>query len=175
MYPIYQGTYERHVKFSLDIEMMTEWYKDAARSIDYLATRPDIDGGRLAYLGVSFGSAVGVIATTLLQDRFKTAIFLEGGYFLGAPIPGGDQADFAPRMKKPILMVNGRYDSVFSLDQAQNPLCSTSHIEIMLDHKYLLRLKRMQERFTVQLTARKVGDVYAELLASDCVLERKSS
>lgn len=53
MYPIYQGTYERHGNFSMDIEMMTEWYKDAARSIDYLATRPDIDGGRMAYLGVS--------------------------------------------------------------------------------------------------------------------------
>ena len=127
MYPIYQDTYERRVKFTLpsgsqNIEMTTEWYKDAARSIDYLATRPDIDGGRLAYLGVSMGSAEGVIAATLLQDRLKTAIFLDGGYFLGTPPPGGDQADFAPRMKKPVLMVNGRYDFTFALDKAQNPL-----------------------------------------------------
>jgi dienelactone hydrolase len=127
MYPIYQDTYERRVKFTLpggaqNIEMTTEWYKDAARSIDYLATRPDIDGGRLAYLGVSMGSAEGVIAATLLQDRLKTAIFLDGGYFLDTPPPGGDQADFAPRMKKPVLMVNGRYDFTFALDKAQNPL-----------------------------------------------------
>jgi pimeloyl-ACP methyl ester carboxylesterase len=52
----------------------------------------------------------------------KTAVFLDGGYFLGTPPPGGDQADFAPRMKKPVLMVNGRYDYTFSLDKAQNPL-----------------------------------------------------
>ena len=127
MYPIYQDTYERRVKFSFpggsqNIELTTEWYKDAARSLDYLATRPDIDSSRLAYLGVSMGSAEGVIAATLLQDRLKTAIFLDGGYFLDPPPPGGDQADFAPRMKKAVLMVNGRYDFTFSLDKAQNPL-----------------------------------------------------
>ena len=70
-------------------------------------SRPDIDSNKLAYLGVSMGSAEGVIISTLLQDRVKTAIFLDGGYFL-FPLPAGsDQADFAPRMKKPVLMVNG--------------------------------------------------------------------
>jgi eukaryotic-like serine/threonine-protein kinase len=127
IYPIYQDTYERRLKFTLpaatqSIELTTEWYKDAARSLDYLATRPDIDSSKLAYLGVSMGSAEGVIATELLQDRLKTAIFLDGGYFLGTPPPGGDQADFAPRIKKPVLMVNGRYDFTFSLEKAQNPL-----------------------------------------------------
>jgi eukaryotic-like serine/threonine-protein kinase len=127
MYPIYEDTYDRRVKFYLpggsqNIGLTTDWYKDAARSLDYLATRPDIDSGRLAYLGVSMGSAEGVIITTLLQDRLKTAIFLDGGYFLDQPPPGGDQVDFAPRMKKPVLMVNGRYDFTFSLENAQNPL-----------------------------------------------------
>jgi len=127
MYPIYEDTYERRVTFSLpggsqNIQLTTDWYKDAARSLDYLATRPDIDTSKLAYLGDSMGSAEGSIAATLLQDRLKTAIFLDGGYFLDPPPPGGDQADFTPRMKKPVLMVNGRFDYVFSLDKAQNPM-----------------------------------------------------
>jgi pimeloyl-ACP methyl ester carboxylesterase len=127
VYPIYQDTYERRVQYSLpqgaqNIQLTTDRYKDTARSLDYLATRPDIDSGRLAYLGVSMGSAEGVIYTTLLQDRLKTAIFLDGGYFLDPPPPGGDQADFAPRMKKPVLMVNGRYDYTFSLELSQNPM-----------------------------------------------------
>jgi dienelactone hydrolase len=127
MYPIYQDTYERRLKFAMpsgsqDIELTVDRYKDAARSLDYLATRRVIDSGKLAYLGVSMGSAEGVIAATLLQDRLKTAIFLDGGYFLDPPPPGGDQADFAPRMKKPVLMVNGRYDYVFSVKEAQDPL-----------------------------------------------------
>jgi eukaryotic-like serine/threonine-protein kinase len=57
-----------------------------------------------------------------MQDRLKTAIFLDGGYFLDPPPPGGDQADFAPRMKKPVLMVNGRYDYTFAVESAQNPM-----------------------------------------------------
>ena len=127
MYPIYQDTYERRVKSDLPEgvlsgELNADQYKDAARSLDYLATRPDIDSNKLAYLGVSMGSAKGVIIATLLQDRLKTAIFLDGGYFLFPPPPGADQADFAPRMKKPVLMVNGRYDFSFSLEKSQNPL-----------------------------------------------------
>jgi hypothetical protein len=68
------------------------------------------------------GASQGVIYTTLLQDRLKTAIFLDGGYTLGPSTSGDDQADFAPRMKKPVLMVNGRYDYTFSLELSQNPL-----------------------------------------------------
>ena len=127
MYPVYLNMYERRVKYpmptgALNSTVATEWFKDAARSIDYLSTRADIDSSRLAYLGVSVGSAEGVIFSTLLQDRLKTAIFLDGGYFLQQPPRGGDAADFAPRMKKPVLMVNGRYDYTFPLVKAQNPL-----------------------------------------------------
>jgi dienelactone hydrolase len=126
-YPIYQDTYERRLRYSLPagsqaIQLTTDLYKDAARTLDYLATRSDIDNSRLAYLGVSMGSAGGIIYATLLQDRLKTAIFLDGGYFLDPPPPGGDQADFAPRMKKPVLMVNGRYDYVFSVNLSQDPM-----------------------------------------------------
>jgi eukaryotic-like serine/threonine-protein kinase len=127
VYPVYEDLYERRVKYNLpggsqNIALTTSWYKDAARTLDYLSTRQDIDSTRLAYLGVSMGSAEGVIASTLLQDRLKTAIFLDGGYFLSEAPAGGDQADFAPRMKKPVLMVNGRYDYTFPVEQAQNPL-----------------------------------------------------
>ena len=127
MYPIYQNTYERKVHFHLpsasqSIQITTDQFKDAARSLDYLATRPDIDSSRLAYLGVSAGAAKGVINVEMLQNRLKTGIFLDGGYFLDPPTPGADQAEFAPRLKIPILMVNGRYDYVFNVEKAQNPL-----------------------------------------------------
>jgi eukaryotic-like serine/threonine-protein kinase len=127
MYPIYEDTYERRIKYSLpggaqNVNLTTDWYKDAARSMDYLNTRSDIDSSRVGYLGVSMGSAYGVIYTTLLQDRLKAAIFLDGGYFLQPTPPGGDQADFAPRMKEPVLMVNGRYDYTFPVDKAQDPM-----------------------------------------------------
>lgn len=125
VYPIYEDTYERRSNHELPngaLDLPIDWYKDAARTLDYLDTRPDIDRNRIAYLGVSMGSADGAIISTLLQDRLKTAIFLDGGYFLQQPPPGVDQADFAPRMKKPVLMVNGRYDYTFPLETSQDPL-----------------------------------------------------
>jgi pimeloyl-ACP methyl ester carboxylesterase len=120
MYPVYEDTYERRVKD--DPDQPVNWYKDAARSLDYLDTRADIDKDRMAYLGVSMGSAEGVIITALEQKRIRTAVFLDGGYFLMSPAPGTDQADFAPRMKRPVLMVNGRYDFTFPVQTAQDPL-----------------------------------------------------
>lgn len=127
LYPVYQDTYERRLKHVLpgsssDLEYLTQHAKDVGRSLDYLATRPDIDNDKLAYLGVSMGSAEGVIYSALFQDRLKAVVFLDGGYFLYRPPIGGDQADFAPRLKKPVLMVNGRYDYVFSVEKAQDPM-----------------------------------------------------
>jgi len=127
LYPIYKGTYERRSNDALpgssqDLEYLTRRFKDLGRSVDYLETRADIDKNKLAYLGVSMGSAEGVIYASLLQDRLKAVVFEDGGYFLYQPPAGGDQADFAPRLKKPVLMINGRYDYVFSLKRAQTPL-----------------------------------------------------
>ncbi len=34
----------------------------------------------------------------------------------------GTLGDFAPRLKKPVLMVNGRYDATFPYESAQLPL-----------------------------------------------------
>jgi serine/threonine protein kinase/dienelactone hydrolase len=127
LYPVYTGTYERQDKLTLPgesiyLEQMALRYKDLARSIDYLETRSDIDKDKLAYLGVSMGSAEGVVYASMIQEKLKAVIFLDGGFFLSPPPKGGDQLDFAVRLKKPTLMVNGRYDFTFSLEKAQNPL-----------------------------------------------------
>ena len=127
LYPVFYGTYERqgtnvYVGAAQQLTYLANKSKDLGRSLDYLATRRDIDKSKLGYLGVSMGSAEGVIYTAMAQDRLKTAIFLDGGYFLDQPPRGGDQADFAPRLQLPVLMVNGRYDYVFSLEQSQDPL-----------------------------------------------------
>ena len=47
---------------------------------------------------------------------------LDGGSFLGPAQAGTDQVNFAPRLKRPVLIVNGRYDFTFSLDRAQLPM-----------------------------------------------------
>ena len=125
--PVNKDTYGRRQNgtppgASKHLALTTQRAKDLARSIDYLESRPDITKDELGYLGVSMGAAEGVIYTTLEQDRLRTAVFLDGGFFLGKATKGADQANVAPRMKKPVLMVNGRYDATFSYAESQLPL-----------------------------------------------------
>ena len=124
MYPIYEGTYERRKieTWPITLQLMAEQDSDLSRSLDYLRTRSDINSGKVAYLGVSMGSAEGVVFTTLLQSKFRTVVLLDGGYFPWTMPAGTDQAEFAPRLKLPVLMVNGRYDFSFPLGTTQEPL-----------------------------------------------------
>ncbi|HEY4320942.1 MAG TPA: bifunctional serine/threonine-protein kinase/formylglycine-generating enzyme family protein [Gemmatimonadales bacterium] len=127
LYPIYQDTYERRLRGMLPgagthLDLMTQRSKDVQRSLDYLQTRSDIDSTDLAYMGVSMGAAEGVIYATLAQNRLRTAVFLDGGFFLNQPPAGGDQVDFVTRFHKPALMVNGRYDGTFTLAETQLPM-----------------------------------------------------
>jgi dienelactone hydrolase len=128
IYPIYEDLYERQRNAppnpgpTFGRETLVDWSKDLGRSIDYLETRPDIDTTRVGFLGVSQGAAYGVILATL-EDRLKAVVLLDGGFFqMPHPLPGLDQVDFAARLTKPVLMVNGRYDATFPLATAQDPL-----------------------------------------------------
>jgi len=128
IYPVYQKLYERRSAEvtlpgpTLQRAVLVDWRKDVGRSIDYLETRDDIDKNRIAYLGVSQGSAYGVVLAAL-EDRLKAVVFLDGGMFQQtSALAGLDQVDFAPRLTKPVLMVNGRYDATFPYESAQLPL-----------------------------------------------------
>ena len=127
-YPIYMGLYERATAQppnpgpSFQREIAVTWSKDIGRTIDYLESRPDIDRDRIGYLGVSQGSAWGVLFAAL-EHRLKAIVLLDGGFFQFEDRPPGlDQVDFAPRITQPVLMVNGRYDAAFPVDTAQDPL-----------------------------------------------------
>jgi len=63
-------------------------------------------------MGESMGAAVG-LDLTAVEDRFKAVIFLDGGFYSEKPLPGTDQADFAPRIKAPALMISGKFDWIF--------------------------------------------------------------
>jgi len=101
-------------------DMNLEWSKDLGRSLDYLQTRPDMDVGKLAYFGNSLGAAVGpqLIA---VEPRFKAALLISGGSFEKVPAEV-DSWNYAPRVKIPILMLNGRDDFLFPVESSQLPL-----------------------------------------------------
>ena len=80
--------------------------------------RPDILPNRIAY-ATSAGSTL--ILTTALEPRFQAAVLLDAGlpYVVS---PEFDVLNFAPRVKLPVLMFNGRYDFTFPVQDSQNPL-----------------------------------------------------
>jgi len=125
MVPAYSGTLERgpspfNLPPSQARERALKWSMDLGRSIDYLATRTDIDTTRLAFYGVSTGAAQGprLIA---VDPRFKTAVLASGGLRDGDP-PEVDAYNFAPRVHIPVLMLNGRDDFIFPMRTHQVPL-----------------------------------------------------
>jgi dienelactone hydrolase len=94
--------------------------KDLRRTVDYLATRPDIDSTKLAYLGYSWGARIGPIALGV-EPRFKLAVLHIGGLMTAPRRPEVDEFNFLPRVRVPTLVLSGRYDDVFPLDRTVLP------------------------------------------------------
>ena len=95
------------------------WSKDLQRTVDYLHTRPDIDMNRIGYLGRSWGAAMGTIMVAT-EPRLKLAIFLVGGFYFQHGRPEVEAINFAPRVRVPSLMLNGRYDFFYPVDASQS-------------------------------------------------------
>ena len=125
MFPEYKNTYERLTQppdagTNAERDDTIAQAKDLRRSVDYLASRPEIDHDRLAYYGLSWGGINGAIMTTI-EGRFKVAVFLAGGCDNDKILPEVDPMNYAPHVKIPVLMLNGRYDFEIPLDTCQEP------------------------------------------------------
>jgi pimeloyl-ACP methyl ester carboxylesterase len=124
LYPVYKGTYERPTHEQMGPnearELMIAWSRDLGRAIDYLETRSDIDRARLAFYGVSAGADAGVILTAI-ETRLKTSVLQGTGIWEDLP-PEIDLLNYAPRVRIPTLMLNGRYDFEAPVETAQRPL-----------------------------------------------------
>ena len=124
--PVYKSTHERHDDLTSDFPAKTSfyrdhvvtWSKDLQRTVDYLETRPDIDRSRLAYLGRSWGAAMGTIMVAT-EPRLKLAIFHVGGFYFQHARPEAEAISFAPRVHVPSLMLNGRFNIFYPEQTSQ--------------------------------------------------------
>ena len=120
MFPVYKGTYERGDELRSDYPNLTSswrdhviaWSRDLGRSIDYLETRPEIDRNKLAYLGSSWGGAMGSVLPAV-EDRIKVCVLIVPGFNLQKSLPEVDQLNFAPRVRVPVLMLDNRFDFLY--------------------------------------------------------------
>jgi dienelactone hydrolase len=129
LYPVYKGTYERGDDLRSYCPNTTSswrdhviaWSKDLGRSIDYLETRSEIDRDKLAYEGESWGGAMGSLLPAV-EDRIKVCVLIVPGFNLQKSLPEVDELNFAPHVKAPVLMLNGRFDWIFPVGTSQLPL-----------------------------------------------------
>ena len=85
-----------------------------------METRSDIDADKIAYYGMSWGAALGAIIPAV-ETRIKASILLAGGLH-DQSRPEVNQITYAPRVKVPTLMINGRYDTLAPYETSIKPL-----------------------------------------------------
>jgi len=144
LFPVYKGTFERFdpalrpILYGADSHAYTEFLvqlvKDFRRCVDYLETRKDIDSGKLAYYGMSWGGLLGAIIPAV-EERLAASVLLAGGFFRSA-LPQAHQINYVSRVKIPTLMLNGRYDTLYDVETAIKPMFDL--LGTPADHKRLI-------------------------------------
>jgi eukaryotic-like serine/threonine-protein kinase len=127
--PVYKSTFERGDNLKSDNPNMTAnyrdhvvmWAKDLGRSVDYLESRSDIDKGKIGFFGVSWGAGIAPLMLAV-EPRISLGVMFVGGFYLQPSLPEADVVNFAPRVKVPVLMLNGRFDFFFPPATSQEPM-----------------------------------------------------
>ena len=124
--PMFKGIFERRLAQPIEglyvvRDITIQRMKDLQRSVDYVYARPDLDASRLAFFGVSLGAALAPIGLAV-EPRFKAAVLWSGGFSSIARLPEADQINFAPRVRTPVLMLNGRDDFTYPVRTSQEPM-----------------------------------------------------
>ena len=107
---------------------------DLQRGLDYLQTRPDIDMTRVGAFAPSAGSTLALVLGSV-ESRYRAMVFI------GAGLPASYRAiaaaanpiSFAPHIRAPKLLLQGRYDEDTPLRSATEPL-----FKLMVEPKTLV-------------------------------------
>jgi len=92
-------------------DLMVLHATEMRRGVDYLASRDDIDMRRLSYIGLSWGAG-SRLPLAAVDDRFHAVVLLGGGIDerLQPTLPEASSINFAPYIRPPKLLLNGRDD-----------------------------------------------------------------
>jgi len=71
-------------------------------------------------MGLSWGAAMGPVAMAV-EPRLKAGIVVVAGLLFQHALPEVDTIHYAPRVRSPVLMLNGKYDFFFPYETSQLP------------------------------------------------------
>jgi formylglycine-generating enzyme required for sulfatase activity len=79
--------------------------------MDYAESRGDVDPDRWAYVAVSWGAG-SRLAFSAVDERYEAVVYIGGGIDerVKPTLPEADNVNFAPYVRAPKLLVNGRND-----------------------------------------------------------------
>ncbi|HET8670583.1 MAG TPA: hypothetical protein VFM05_08165, partial [Candidatus Saccharimonadales bacterium] len=104
-------------------DKIVNWITDLRRGLDYLETRNDIDSKKIAFFGPSSGASVGLIIAAV--DRRYASVYLVASGIRNSNtrfIAEANFINFAPHIRGPILMLQGRYDEILAWKTEAEPL-----------------------------------------------------
>lgn len=99
-----------------------EWANEYSRGVDYLESRDDIDVGRIAHIAFSAGGS-GLIFPAV-DDRYKSIMLISSGMpeYVEQRLPEINGVNFVPYYAAPTLVLNGRFDEIYSINTHVRPL-----------------------------------------------------
>ena len=104
-------------------DKIVNWITDLRRGLDYIETRNDIDSKKIAFFGPSSGASVGLILAAV--DRRYASVYLVASGIRNPNtrfIAEANFINFAPHIRGPILMLQGRYDEILAWKTEAEPL-----------------------------------------------------
>jgi pimeloyl-ACP methyl ester carboxylesterase len=92
-------------------DLMVRHATELRMALDYLGTRAEIDTARLAYVGNSWGAG-SRLPLAGVDDRFRAVVLVGAGIDerIHPTLPEAANFNFAPYIRAPKLMLNGRQD-----------------------------------------------------------------
>ena len=122
------GTTRADATTILDGVHYPQWLATVGDALEHLRTRPRVDAGRIALLGISLGAFLALSAGTNPANQIKAIVEISGG------MPDGD-APQVTRSFPPTLILHGTADSVVPVSQARalDALLNRSHVPHRLE------------------------------------------
>ena len=121
--PIGRGAQEPPATTAEFRDKIVNWVTDLRRGLDYLETRTDVDRDRIAFVAQSSGARTG-IPLAAVESRYRSVFFHGAGVSPGQAswVKGTNPIEFAPHIKRPTMMLQGRHDEAIRLKTSAEPL-----------------------------------------------------
>ncbi len=124
--PSFSGVYERFDYGAVPprenyrqirMDRIRKWVQETHQVVSYLKESTMPVGDKIGWLGLSYG-AINTMPVLALTEALEGAILMSGNLPNFYESAFADAINYLPRIKMPVLLLNGKYDTIVSSEQA---------------------------------------------------------